>query len=101
MEVDETIVAVESDGVVINEGGGWKDGGAGSSPLPVNILSVVDCTLPLFRCKSHMISLLLSCGNTCAIWSTCAEVKRIPGVVPLGVVEDVDEESLVAAEEKK
>ena len=43
-----------------------------SNPLPLNTLSVVACTLPPFRCRSHCISLLLSCGNICAICSMCA-----------------------------
>lgn len=71
--------------------GGWKDGGAwssvslrfpsscsdevlltGSKPRPASTLSVVACTLPLFRCRSHMISRLLNCGNICNTCSTCA-----------------------------
>ncbi len=117
--VAEVAVVVESDVVVMNEGGGWKDGGAynrisasyhvpnillkltGSSALPIRILSVVACTLPRFRCKSHIISRRLICGNICAIWSTCAGVKRIPGVVPRGAEEDVDIDEESAGEEKK
>ena len=61
----------------------------GSSCLPINTLSVVACTLPLFRCRSHMISLRFSCGNICDICSTCAAVKRRP---LRGADEELDEE---------
>ena len=75
---------------------GWNDGGAcsksishgncrtssaqlaGSRPLPPRTLSVVAATLPPFRCRSHMISLLFNCGNICVICSTCTGVKRCP-----------------------
>lgn len=94
--VDEFVVFA---GGFVNEIGGWNDGGAceiqvniclhllrlttgggltGSSPWPVKTLSVVACTLPLLRCRSHMISLRFNCGNIWAICSTCAGVKRSP-----------------------
>lgn len=98
---DAAVAAVWSVGVVMKDGGGWNDGGAGSKLLPMSILSVVDCTLPLFRCKSHMISLRLSCGNIWDIWSTCAGVNLSPGVVPLGLLDDVDEVLSPAPVEKK
>ena len=102
------------DDVVVNAIGGWNDGGAyhfvsipymphvpfggvrtGSNALPPNTLSVVACTLPLFRCRSHIISRRLSWGNICEICSTCAAVKRRP----LRDVEEVEEEP--EREEKK
>ena len=43
-----------------------------SSPLPLNILSVVATTFPPLRCKSHMIFRLDTCGNICCIRSTSA-----------------------------
>lgn len=50
----------------------------GSRPRPDNTLSVVAGTLPLLRCRSHMISRRLSWGNIWAIWSTWAGVNRKP-----------------------
>lgn len=48
-----------------------------SSPLPPSIRSVVAAALPPFRCKSHAMSRLLSCGNICATWSICAGFMRV------------------------
>lgn len=47
-----------------------------SNPLPPSIRSVVAAALPPFRCKSHAMSRLLSCGNICATWSICAGFMR-------------------------
>lgn len=47
-----------------------------SKPLPLNIRSVVATTFPPFRCKSHMILLLGTCGNICCIRSTSASRAR-------------------------
>jgi len=47
-----------------------------SSPLPLNILSVVATTFPPFRCKSHMILRLDTCGNICCMRSTSASLAR-------------------------
>jgi len=56
--------------------GGWKDCGGTSNPLPLNILSVVATTFPPFRCRSHMILRLDTCGNICCIRSTSASLAR-------------------------
>lgn len=40
------------------------------SVLPANTLSVVDCTLPPVRCRSHSIVRRSTCGNICCILST-------------------------------
>jgi len=56
----------------------------GSSVLPPNTRSIVACTLPLFRCKSHIMSRRLNCGNIPLTWSTCAGVNLNP------LVRDVD-----------
>lgn len=54
-----------------------------SNPLPVKILSVVAATLPPFRCKSHISSLRVSCGNICARWSSCTGSTVWVPVLPL------------------
>lgn len=56
--------------------GGWKDCGGISNPLPLKILSVVAITFPPFRCRSHMIVLLDTCGNICCTRSTSASLAR-------------------------
>lgn len=49
-----------------------------SKPRPLKILSVVAATLPPFRCKSHIISRVFSCGNICDICSTWAGSTACP-----------------------
>jgi len=61
-----------------------KKSHTGSSVLPPNTRSIVACTLPLFRCRSHIISRRLNCGNIPLTWSTCAGVNLSP------LVRDVD-----------
>lgn len=63
---------------------GWKEGGGTSKALPLNTLSVVAVTFPPFRCRSHMISLRLNCGNICDNWSTCAVFTPKPRDCPAG-----------------
>jgi hypothetical protein len=43
-----------------------------SKPLPPSTRSVVADAFPPFLCRSQAMSLLLSCGNICAIWSIWA-----------------------------
>ena len=59
--------------------------------LPINTFSVVACTLPPFRCRSHIISLLFNCGNICDICSTWVAVNRRPLPVPAAPELDRDE----------
>ena len=42
-----------------------------SNPPPPSIRSLVAATLPPLRCRSHIISRRLTCGNMEASWSTC------------------------------
>ena len=49
-----------------------------SRPRPPSTRSDVAATLPPFLCRSHMMSLRLSCGNICATCSTWAPVNLWP-----------------------
>ncbi|KAK9422713.1 hypothetical protein SUNI508_00576 [Seiridium unicorne] len=44
------------------------------STLPLRILSVVACTLPPVRCRSHSTVRRSTCGNICCILSTAASL---------------------------
>ena len=57
-----------------------------SRDLPLSTLSVVAAAFPPFLCRSHAMSLLLSCGNICAmvsIWAGLIRTERLAtGRVP-------------------
>lgn len=53
-----------------------------SKPRPERTLSVVAATLPPFRCRSHMISRVLNCGNIWDICSTWAGSTTFPRARP-------------------
>jgi hypothetical protein len=109
-------VAAARAGVGAARGAGvgiWKDAGACSilvlpsfaanlwvmltvsKPLPFSPLSIVAATFPPFRCKSHAMSRLLSCGSISATWSICAGLTRgaarfaaarVPGAAAVGLL---------------
>ncbi len=53
-----------------------------SKPRPERTRSVVAATLPPFRCRSHMISRVLNCGNIWDICSTWAGSTTLPRARP-------------------
>lgn len=61
---------------------GWKEGGGASKPRPERTRSVVAATLPPFRCRSHIISRVLNCGNIWDICSTWAGSTTLPRARP-------------------
>jgi hypothetical protein len=63
-----------------------------SKPLPLKILSVVATTFPPFRCKSHIILRLDTCGNICCIRSTSASLARTLFVVAAARVAEFEDE---------
>lgn len=65
-----------------------------SNPLPPKTRSTVAPTAPRFRCRSHITSRRLSCGNMASTVSACAGVKRMP---PL--FDKADEDELCEEEE--